>query len=123
MDRAIYSSDLTDEQWQMVEKLLPSAKPGGRPRTTNLREVVNGILYLMSAGCSWRMLPHDFPPWPTVHDYYRHFRQEGIWDKLHKILHKERSTKNSREPSPGAVVIDSQPVERGETGRIFAKGT
>jgi putative transposase len=69
MDRTIYPSDLTDEQWQLIGPLLPKAKFGGRPRKTDVRLVVNGILYLLRTGCAWRMLPHDFPPWPTVHDY------------------------------------------------------
>ena len=76
MARIAYPSDLTDAQWRLIEKLIPRAKPGGRPRSVNMREVVNGILYLVRTGCSWRQLPHDFPPWGTVHYYYRRFRLE-----------------------------------------------
>jgi len=68
MDNKNYPSDLTNEQWKLIEPLLPPAKTGGRPRITDLPQVINGILYLVRTGCSWRMLPHDFPPWPTVHD-------------------------------------------------------
>lgn len=71
MARIAYPSDLTDAQWRLIEKRIPAVKPGGRPRSVNIREVVNGILYLVRTGCSWRQLPHDFPPWGTVHYYYR----------------------------------------------------
>ncbi|MCK4783244.1 MAG: transposase [Desulfobacteraceae bacterium] len=67
MDNKNFPSDLTNEQWKLIEPLQPPAKTGGRPRSTDLRQVINGILYLVRTGCSWRMLPHDFPPWPTVH--------------------------------------------------------
>ena len=76
------SSDLTDAQWQGIEPLLPLPKPGGRPRTTNLREVISGILYLLRSGCPWRMLPHDFPPWGTVWYYFRRWRIDGIWHRI-----------------------------------------
>ena len=88
MDAKTYPSDLTDEQWQLLEPLLPPAKPGGRPRTTDIRKVVNGNLYLVRSGCSRRLLPHDFPPWSTVYDYYRRFRSDGTWQKIHDSLHE-----------------------------------
>ena len=110
MDRA-YPSDLTDTQWQLVEKLLPPAKLGGRPRTTNLREVINGILYLMRTSCSWRMLPHEFPPWPTVHDYYRHLRRSGIWNKIYKIARKRVPNQADYECEHGSDAADKKSVE------------
>ena len=111
-----YPSDLTDEQWQVIEPLLPKAKFGGRPRTTDLRRVVNGIMYLVRTGCSWRMLPRDFPPWPTVHDYYRRFRREGIWEKVHSRLREQVRVEAGRQASPSAAIIDSQSVKTAEKG-------
>ncbi len=89
MDNKNYPSDLTNEQWKLIEPLLPPAKTGGRPRSTDLRQVINGILYLVRTGCSWRMLPRDFPPWPTVHDYYRKYRHDGTWNRIHNVLHEQ----------------------------------
>ncbi len=77
MERPTYPSDLTDAQWKLIEPLLPEAKPGGRPREVDLREVLNGILYLVKGGIPWRMMPHDLPPWGTVHFYYRQWRLDG----------------------------------------------
>ena len=86
MERKSYSDDLTDEQWAQLEPLLPLPKPGGCPRTTDLRKVVNAILYLTRTGCSWRHLPHEFPPWPTVNDDFRTWREDGIWERIHARL-------------------------------------
>jgi putative transposase len=116
MDKRNYPSDLTDGQWKLVEPLLPAAKPGGRPRTTDLREVLNGILYLVRTGCSWRMLPHDFPPWPTVHDYYWKYRRDGIWNQVHETLHKHVRVQAGRQASPSAAIIDSQSVKTASKG-------
>ena len=77
MSRKSYPSDLTDEQWEILGPLLPPAKPGGRPRTVDLREVVNGILYLLRSGCPWRMVPHDLPPWQTLYKYFRSWTMDG----------------------------------------------
>jgi len=116
MDKRTYPSDLTNEQWKLIEPLLPPVKPGGRPRTTELREVINGILYLVRTGCSWRMLPHDFPPWPTVHDYYWKYRRDGIWDQIHESLHKRVRVQAGRQASPSAAIIDSQSVKTASKG-------
>jgi putative transposase len=116
MDERTYPSDLTNEQWKLIEPLLPPVKPGGRPRTTELREVINGILYLVRTGCSWRMLPHDFPPWPTVHDYYWKYRRDGIWDQIHESLHKRVRVQAGRQASPSAAIIDSQSVKTASKG-------
>jgi transposase len=83
---------LTDAQWHLVEPLVPAAKSGGRPRETDLRAVVNGILYLTREGCSWRALPHDFPPWKTVYNYFGAWKADGTWEKmLHALRHRARA--------------------------------
>jgi len=120
MDKRNYPSDLTEEQWKLIAPLLPRAKPGGRPRTTDLREVINGILYLVRTGCSWRMLPHDFPPWPTVHDYYWKYRHDGIWNRIHETLHERVRVQAGRQASPSAAIIDSQSVKTASKGGIEA---
>lgn len=111
-----YPTDLTDNQWHLIEPLLPKVKEGGRPRSTNMRDAVNGILYLVRTGCSWRMLPHDFPPWPTVHDYYRRFRRDGTWEKIHSHLREQVRVGAGRQASPSAAIIDSQSVKTAEKG-------
>ena len=86
MSRKSYPSDLTDEQWEILGPLLPPAKPGGRPRTVDLREVVNGILYLLRSGCPWRMVPHDLPPWQTLYKYFRSWTMDGTWERVNETL-------------------------------------
>ena len=116
MARSAYPSDLTDAQWRLIEKRIPPAQPGGRHRSVDVREVMNGILYLVRTGCSWRQLPHDFPPWGTVHYYYWSFRQRGIWQEIHDALRGKVRTAAGRKVSPSAAIIDSQSVKTTEKG-------
>lgn len=116
MERNPYPSDVTDEQWLLIETHIPPAKPGGRPRTVNMREVINGILYLSRTGCAWRLLPHDLPPWGTVHYYYRRLRRENIWPKIHDHLREQVRTDAGKEKTPSAAIIDSQSVKTAEKG-------
>ena len=116
MARKPYPSDLTDEQWMLIEPLIPAADPGGRPRSVDMREVINAILYFNRGGCAWRMLPHEFPPWGTVHYYYRRFRLDGTWERLHDKLREKVRRKAGRKPTPSAAVIDSQSVKTAEKG-------
>jgi putative transposase len=116
MERTPYPSDLTDEQWKLIEPMIPPAQPGGRPRDVDMREVINGILYLNRTGCAWRMLPHDFPPWGTVHYYYRLFRLQGLWLKIHDRLRERVRRKAERKPTPSAAILDSQSVKTAEKG-------
>lgn len=116
MARIAYPSDLTDAQWKLIEKRIPPAKPGGRERSVDLREIMNGILYLVRTGCSWRQLPHDFPPWGTVHWYYRCFRLDGTWQQIHDALRDKVRTAAGRKMSPSAAIIDSQSVKTTEKG-------
>jgi len=116
MVRKPYASDLTDEQWSLIEPYIPLAKPGGRPRGVDVREVVNGILYLNRTGCSWRLLPHDLPPWGTVHYYYRRFRMDGTWQTIHDRLREQVRVAAGKQATPSAAVIDSQSVKPTEKG-------
>jgi len=118
MARIAYPSDLVDAQWKLIEKRIPTAKPGGRHRSVNMREVVNGILYLVRTGCSWRQLPHDFPPWGTVHFYYRCFRLDGTWQKIHDALREKVRLADGRKASPSAAIVDSQSVKTTEKGGL-----
>src|SRR5215211_1584206 len=101
-----YPSDLSDKQWAEIEPLIPPAEPGGRDREVNMREVVNGIFYVLRGGVSWRMLPHDLPPWGTVHYYYRRFRLDGTWVKIHDTLRGKVRTKAKRKSAPSAAILD-----------------
>ncbi len=115
-ERRAYPSDLTDAQWQIIEPLLPPPKPGGRPRTTKLREVVNAVFYLSRSGCSWRMLPHEFPPWGTVHYYARRWRRDSTWEGVMNALREQVRKQSGRQATPSAAIIDSQSVNTTEKG-------
>ena len=120
MERNPYPSDLTDRQWSIIEPLIPPAQPGGRHRSVDMRRVIDGILYLSRSGCSWRMLPHEFPPWGTVHYYYRRFRLDGTWQKIHDKLREKVRCQVGKKPTPRAAVIDSQSVKTAAKGGIVA---
>lgn len=116
MEKRRYKSDLTDEEWAIIEPLIPAAKRGGRRRSVNMREVMNGIFYVLKTGCQWDMLPHDFPPKSTVFEYYSQWRTSGDWQKIHEELHRQLRLAESREATPSAVIIDSQSVKTTEKG-------
>jgi len=113
-----YPSDLTDRQWSIIEPLIPAAQPGGRHRSVRMRRIIDGILYLSRTGCSWRMLPHEFPPWGTVHYYYRRFRLDGTWQNIHDKLREKVRRHVGKKPTPSAAVIDSQSVTTASKGGI-----
>jgi len=112
----VYPTDLTDEQWAVVEPLLPPAKHGGRPRTADLRLVVNTIFYLVKSGCQWAMLPRDLARRSTAHDYFAAWRRDGAWQAVMDALRRQVRAAAGREPGPRKAAIDSQTVKGGEAG-------
>jgi putative transposase len=107
---------LTDGQWRRLEPLLPCAKPGGRPRSADLREVIDAILYVLRNGVVWRALPHDFPPWPTAYWYFRGWRLDGTWEAIQAELRGQVRRAEGREATPSAAILDSQSVKTTEKG-------
>jgi transposase len=112
-----YASDVTDREWALIAPLLPEARTGGRPRTTCLRRVVNGLFYLLQAGCQWRMLPRDFPPRSTVYGYFRAWIAAGVWAHIHDVLYRRTRELEGRDESPTAAIIDSQSVKTSAEAR------
>lgn len=115
-DKLRYPSDLTDAEWAHVVPLVPPAKRGGRRREVVVREVVNGIMYVLSTGCQWRYIPKDLPPRSTLHDYLTRWDDDGTLDKIHHALYVKCREMMDREASPTACVIDSQSVKSAEKG-------
>lgn len=119
-----YPSDLTDEEWKLVEPLIPPGKRGGGKRTVVMREVVNGLMYILSTGCQWAALPKDLPPKSTVYDYFDLWSWDHTLDRIHEALYAACRERASREASPTAAIIDSQSVKSAEKGGLtIRRGT
>jgi putative transposase len=114
--RKAYRSDLTDQQWELIRGLLPAAKPGGRPRTVDLREVVNTLMYQARTGCQWDYLPHDLAPKSTVWDYFVAWQNDGSWQRILDALRGQIRTEAGREETPSVACIDTQSVKSTEMG-------
>jgi len=115
--RKPYPSDLTDEQWVLLKPLLPHRRRRGQPRKTELREVVNALFYHTREGGTWRALPHDFPPWKTVYNYFQGWGGNGTWQRLLDTFRPQVRTKAGRTPTPRVAAIDSQSVKTAEGGQ------
>ena len=113
-----YPSDLTDEEWALVEPMIPPAKRGGGKRTADMREVVNAVMYVLSTGCQWRALPKDLPPRSTAHGYLDLWNWDGTLDRIHHALYVKCREKAGRDASPTAAIIDSQSVKSAEKGGV-----
>lgn len=114
MNRKCYPSDLTDRQWETLQAAMPASKGGGAPRTYPLRELWNAIFYQAKNGCTWRALPHDFPPWPAVWQQYRRWRDNGTLVRVHEALGSSLRQKAGRKRHPSAAILDSQSVRVAE---------
>jgi transposase len=119
--RLRYPSDLTDEEWTLLEHLIPPAKRGGTKRTVNLREIANGLMYILSTGCQWRAIPKDLPPRSTLYDYFGLWSWDGTLDRIHHTLYAECRERTEREASPTAAIIDSQSVKSAEKGGLTTR--
>jgi transposase len=124
MTRKAYPTDVNDVEWQIIERLLPTPQHIGRPREVDLREIINGIFYVLREGCSWRALPHDLPPWQTVYcknNYFRHWQRLGVWQKIHRQLRHQVRLHLERTSDPSAGISKRQSrTTREKRGRFMA---
>lgn len=119
-----YPSDLTDEEWAIIEPLIPPAKRGGGKRSVDMREVANALMYVLSTGCQWRAIPKDLPPKSTVYDYFDLWTWDGTLDRMHAALYEKCREQVRREAQPTAAIIDSQSVKSAEKGgRMIRRAT
>ena len=116
--RLRYPSDLTDQEWALVKPEIPRAKRGGNKRTVDVREVINGLMYVLSTGCQWRAIPKDLPPRSTVNHYFCRWQHDGTLDRLHHALYVRCREQADRQASPTAAIIDSQSVKSAEKGGV-----
>src|SRR5436305_461498 len=114
--RKTYPTDLSDDEWKYIEPHMPRPKGHGRPRIHSLREILNAIFYLLRSGCQWRMLPHDFPRWPTVYHYFRKWRLDGTWESINRAIREHLRVRLKRDPQPSAGIVDSQSIKTSGVG-------
>jgi putative transposase len=119
MSKMPYKTDLEDKEWKLIERYFKvNYTKGGRPRKYSIREILNAIFYVIRTGCQWRYLPHDFPPWKSVHEQYRAWKKAGIIEKMNENLTKKYRLLIGRNAEPSACIVDSQSVKNTEKGGI-----
>src|SRR5258706_10864699 len=118
--RRRYDTDLTDAEWTILEPLVPAVKAGGRPAAYTRREIVNALLYVCRTGCQWRLVPHDLPYWKTVYTYFRLWRLDSTWPRIHDALREQVRRAAGHKPAASAAILDSQSVKTTEKGGLAA---
>jgi putative transposase len=118
LTRKKYATDLSDIEWKILTPLVPKAKYGGRPEKYPKREIMNAVRYVVRTGCQWRNLPNDFPPWESVYYYFRRWRLDGVWKRIHDRLRGDVRESEGRQRQPSAAIIDSQSVKTTEKGGL-----
>jgi putative transposase len=117
-----YPTDLSDAEWNYIEPHMPAPKEHGRPRIHSPREILDAIFYVLRSGCQWRLLPHDFPRWPTVYYYFRKWRIDGTWELINRAIRERLRVRQKRNPQPSAGVVDSQSVKTTGVEKTFSDG-
>jgi putative transposase len=113
----LYPSDHSDQEWETLAPIIPLAKPRGRPRKWPMQKILNAVFYVVRTGCQWRLLPRVFPPWSTVHHYFRLWRLDGTWEKINALLREKIRLRAGRDPQPSAGILDTQSVKNHQRRR------
>src|SRR4028118_77114 len=120
MPKPLYQSDLSDKEWRFLRALIPKPKLSGRPASWSRRSIINGIFYLLRSGCTWRMMPREYPPWQTLYRYFRAWQKDGVWEHINAVLRERLRRASGKNSTPSAAIIDSQSSKTTEKGALVA---